>query len=113
MVGALYAGVLNTGINAARILVYLSTDSHWMNNVRQEVDEVVAKYRSDPNELKVDTLARLTPEAWEKEFPNIDLCLRESIRMNMTGTAFRKNISGTDIPIGKEIIPKDSYVVSS
>jgi hypothetical protein len=41
----------------------------------------------------------------------IDLSLRESIRFQLVGTAFRRNISGQDIPIGDEIIPNGAFVV--
>ena len=52
-------------------------------------------------------------EAWEGEFSIIDMCLRDSIRLQMPGTAFRRNASGKDIPLnnaGTEVIPKDAFV---
>ena len=54
--------------------------------------------------------------AGEGEFPIVDMCLKDSIRLQMNGAAFRKNISGKDIPLnkdGSEVIPKDSYVTLS
>lgn len=51
---------------------------------------------------------------WESEFPSIDLALRECIRLQMVGTAFRRNISGRDVVISKttgEIIPKDAFAM--
>jgi sterol 14-demethylase len=51
-------------------------------------------------------------EAWETEFPMIDTVLKESIRLQLPGTAFRKNISGRPIPLNKEgteVIPTDAY----
>lgn len=40
------------------------------------------------------------------------MCLRESIRIQLLGTAFRKNISGRAIPTGSgdEIIPPNAFV---
>ncbi|KAF1815451.1 cytochrome P450 6A1 [Eremomyces bilateralis CBS 781.70] len=111
VIGSLYAGVLNTGINAAWILVYLSTDSHWMDVVRQEVDAAIDKHRTNSAQSKGDILTSFALGDWETEFPNIDLCLRESIRFHLTGTAFRRNVSGKDMILGKEIIPKDAYLV--
>lgn len=50
-------------------------------------------------------------EAWESEFPMSDLCLKDCIRMQLSGTAFRKNTSGQDIPLKSgEVIPKGAYV---
>ena len=51
-------------------------------------------------------------EAWEGEFPNIDMCLKDSIRLNLNGTAFRKNTSGKDILLNKngtEVIPAGAF----
>jgi sterol 14-demethylase len=57
-------------------------------------------------------LTSLPLEAWESEFPALDLCLRESIRLQLLGTAFRRNASGRDLPIGKgEVVPDGAYVV--
>lgn len=52
-------------------------------------------------------------EAWESEFNVIDLCLKETIRLQMSGCAFRYNRSNKDIPLGGtsgEVIPKGSFV---
>ena len=81
--------------------------------MRAEVEAAVAKHRHSPDQGPEDVLRALTLDAWEVDFPLVELCLREAVRLGTTGTAFRKNISGHDVPIGKtgEIIPKDSYVV--
>lgn len=49
---------------------------------------------------------------WESEFPILDCCPRETIRVAIPGTLFRKNTSEPDIPIGDtgEVIPKGSFV---
>ena len=52
-------------------------------------------------------------EAWESEFPVLDICLKDSIRLQMSGAAFRQNISGRSIPLnasGTEVIPAEAYV---
>ncbi|KAK4935969.1 hypothetical protein LTR28_010256, partial [Elasticomyces elasticus] len=38
VLGALFAGQLNSGINAAWVLVYLATSSEWLSRVRAEVE---------------------------------------------------------------------------
>jgi cytochrome P450 len=40
------------------------------------------------------------------------MCLRDSIRLQLLGTAFRRNISGKDIPtgVGNEVIPPGAFV---
>lgn len=113
VIGALFAGQVNSGINAAWCLIYLATTPEWYKRVREEVDAVVKKRRSNPGQSAMDVIASFTLDDWEQEFPMIDLCLRESIRILVSGTGFRKNISGKEIPIGKtgEIIPADSFAI--
>lgn len=73
---------------------------------------MVSKYAIDTKAPLSDQLSYVPLEAWETGFPVLDLCLRESIRLNLPGTAFRQNISGRDIKIGDEVIPDGHYVVS-
>lgn len=111
--GSLFAGVLNTGINAGLILCFLAQDRQWYARTQEQVDAVVTKKRLSDDERPVDVFRRLTLDDWETEFPLIDLGLRESIRLNATGASMRKNLSGNDIPVGDtgEVIPKDAYAV--
>lgn len=110
---ALFAGLINSGVNAAWIICFLGKNGYWMNQVREEIANSVAKHQQSEGATPVETLSGLTMEQWETEFPKIDLCLRESIRLVTPGTVFRKNLSGSDVKIGgsDEIIPKDSFAV--
>ncbi|KAI6381024.1 hypothetical protein MCOR25_001325 [Pyricularia grisea] len=112
---ALFAGQINTGINTAWILVYLALTPSWYIRVQQEVDAVVAKYRTSPSQAPVDVIRNLNLEQWENELASVRLCLRETIRLHSTGSVFRRNISGQDVSLGSsgEIVPKGSYVVYS
>ncbi|KAK3326234.1 cytochrome P450 6A1 [Apodospora peruviana] len=112
IMSSLFAGQLNSGINAAWMLIYLAADPYWYRQLRDEVDGVVKKHRKSPEQSGTDVLAGLTMADWESDFPLIDLALRETIRLQMVGAAFRKNISGKDYSIGKtgEVVPEDSYV---
>ena len=58
----------------------------------------------------MDRLTSLPLEAWETDFPVLDWCLRDCIRLTATGATFRRNISGADIVVGNEVVPKDAYV---
>ena len=71
----------------------------------------MARHRASPDQSVGDVLATLAVEHWESEFPMIDLCLRECIRLQLVGTAFRKNITDQNIPIGNtgETIPKGAF----
>lgn len=113
IVGSLFAGLINSGINAGWLLVYLAADRDWYERIQREVDAAVAKHRAGEDEPLFETLGRLTLEDWEADFPMVDLALRETIRFTQTGCAFRKNTSGRDLAIGKtgEVIPPDAYAV--
>lgn len=82
-----------------------------MARVREEVDASVAKHRSYPDQPAAEALGNLTIDDWESEFPLIDLCLRESIRLGMPGSSFRKNVTGHDIKIdgSDEVIPNGAF----
>jgi hypothetical protein len=105
---------LNSGINAAWILCYLATSPRWTAEVRKEVIEAANKYTTDPNLSLPEKLAKVPLEGWENDFPIIELCLRESMRLQLHGTGFRKNTSGKDISIGNdEVISPNEYLVCS
>lgn len=112
IVGALFAGLLNSGINAAWVMCYLATSPEWLAKTQDEVRQTAAKYARDPNAPLRQQLDDVPLEAWEAEFPVIDMCLRDSIRLNLLGTAFRRNTSGRAIPTGNgdEVIPPDAFV---
>ncbi len=78
-----------------------------------EVDGCIAHHRRSPVQSPGDVLAGLSLEEWEAEFPLVDLCLRESIRLQTVGTVFRKNLSGADVAIGTsgETVPRDAFAV--
>ncbi|KAF9872051.1 cytochrome P450 6A1 [Colletotrichum karsti] len=113
IVGALFAGLINSGINAAYLLCFLGADEKWYGEVRKEVDGVIAKHRKSADETPEDVLSRFGVEDWEAEFPVIDLGLKETIRHTITGCGFRYNGTGRDIAIGAsgEVVPADSYAV--
>ncbi|KAF2868144.1 cytochrome P450 [Massariosphaeria phaeospora] len=115
ILGGLFAGLLNSGINAAWVLCFLATSPEWLAKARDEVRTTAAKYASNPNAPLHDQLDDVPLEAWESEFPVVDMCLRDSIRLNLLGTTFRKNISGKPIPTGNgtEVIPTDAFVTYS
>ncbi|KAI0485527.1 cytochrome P450 6A1 [Xylaria cf. heliscus] len=112
-IGALFAGQLNSGINAGYLQVFLTQNPEWMARLREEVDGVIARHRTGPTQSRADVLSALTIEEWEGEFPLIDLALRETIRFCLPGATFRKNMSGHDIPIGEsgEVIPDGAYAI--
>ncbi|KAI1269552.1 cytochrome P450 6A1 [Xylariaceae sp. FL1019] len=111
VIGALFAGQLNSGINAGYLQVFLTQNPEWMAKLRGEVEEAVTRHRTSPSQSRADVLGTLSIEEWESEFPLIDLALRETIRFSLPGTSFRKNVSGRDVPIGDtgEVVPNGAF----
>ncbi|KAI1179586.1 cytochrome P450 6A1 [Nemania sp. FL0916] len=112
-IGALYAGQLNSGINAGYLQIFLTQNPEWMGLLRGEVDGVVARHRQNDSQSTADVLGTLDVDAWESEFPLIDLALRETIRFCLPGATFRKNTSGRALPIGDtgEVVPAGAYAI--
>ncbi|KAI4659298.1 uncharacterized protein J4E78_005725 [Alternaria triticimaculans] len=112
VVGALFAGLLNSGINVAWVMSYLATSPEWLAKANDEVRSNAARYAKNPNAPLLQQLDDVPVEAWEADFPIIDMCLRDSLRLNLLGTAFRRNISGKNIPTGNgdEVIPPGAFV---
>ncbi|KAK4082323.1 uncharacterized protein Triagg1_2135 [Trichoderma aggressivum f. europaeum] len=113
IIGALFAGLINTGVQSAWILCYLAHDPVWYAKVRAEVDAAVEKYRTSDDQAPVDVLAGLSLEAWESEFPCIDFGVRDSIRLNLMGASIRQNTSGRDIVLGDTgvVVPNQAFAV--
>ena len=111
VIASLYAGLLNSGINAAYILCYLTTSPTWMEKAREEVEAVADKYGEDPSATLEERLSHLPITAWEFDFPVLDLCLKDTIRINSLGALFRRNRSAQDVPIGDtgEVIPPRTF----
>jgi sterol 14-demethylase len=114
IIGTLFAGLINTAIQAAWIICYLAYDPIWYAKVQAEVDAAVAKHRISEHQTPADVLQTLSIDAWESEFPSLDLGVQDSIRLNLMGASMRQNISGKDIVLGDTgvIIPKNAFAVS-
>ncbi|KAF3771184.1 cytochrome P450 [Cryphonectria parasitica EP155] len=114
IVGSLFAGQVNTGVNAGWIIIYLATNREWYQRVQAEVDASLQRHRTSPSQTPQEILATLSLEDWETEFPLIDLSLRESIRLSTVGVMFRRNIGAGDLPISKksgEVVPRGAFAI--
>lgn len=113
MLNTLFAGQLNTPVVASWLLIYLATNKQWMSRVRNEVDLALNTHRI-PEEPPQKTLRRLRITSWESEFPMIEMCMRECLRLQVAGAAYRYNCTGEDYLVRGtgEVIPKSAFAVS-
>lgn len=92
----------------------------WKKRAVNEVDAVITRYRSSPDQKPADVLATLPLHAWENDFPLlIEFCLRECIRLVMRGVFARKNVSGAEVHLPgavdgpREVIPDGAFAIYS
>lgn len=81
--GALMAGQLNSGINAAWVLAYLGAAPEWLFRARQEVDDIMAKHGGDDGTF-ADKVKRIPLSVWESGSPTIDVVFKESMRFDIS-----------------------------
>ncbi|RDL36450.1 Cytochrome P450 [Venustampulla echinocandica] len=110
IVGAVFAGQLNTGINASFMLTYIGSSRYWYDRVRAEIDAVVYKYAPDRSMPLTQRFEAIPIEAWESEFPLLDCCLKDSIRLQLLGTMYRRHVGIGDVKVGNEVIPSGAFV---
>lgn len=110
---AVFAGNLTNAYIVAWTLVYLASDRKWQTRVRQEVQQVLRALETGQHRANQDGLSTLTPEQWEKSFPSLEVCQKETIRLQHVGCFFRRNVSGKPLAIGSsgEMVPAGAFVV--
>lgn len=114
IIGSIFAGILNSGVNAAASIAYLACHPTWMAQARAEVEAVVVRpHRSStPSDTDTDTdpvtadpldlLSRVPLPQWESPavFPVLTAIFDETMRLNVLGASFRYNPSPHAIPLG-------------
>jgi cytochrome P450 len=95
------------------MLIYLASQPQWMARARKEITDTAAKYSPDPSASLIEQLDSLPLEIWETKFPFFDMCLKDTIRLQLPAALLRKNISGSDLVIGDEIVPNGTIAACS
>ena len=76
------------------LVLFLAENSEWRGKALKEIKNLVDQYstKEDGQSLSAQ-LAQIPPNVWEEQMPVLDACLRETIRIVMTGTALRRVIT--------------------
>lgn len=95
----------------ACLQTFLAASTDWQDKCKNEVDGIVRKYRTSPEQPIAEILASLSLSAWEFDFCVVYSCLSEILCPTPNAVLFRKNESACDIPIGESglVVPKGSY----
>ncbi|KAJ5787013.1 Cytochrome P450 [Penicillium paradoxum] len=114
MLAVLLAGTRPTGTIATWIIMQLSCNQQWSLAVQEEITALISTYasvsRSVSGKALTQALSKIPLKAWESQTPNLDLCIRETLRTSEPYTAIRKN-NGPDLIIGPYTIPSGSLLV--
>ena len=82
------------------LVLFLGENPEWkakaLAEVRRFVDTYADKDGGHGESSLSSKLAQIPPKVWEDEMPVLDDCLRETIRIAMTGTMLRRVVKDTD-----------------
>ncbi|OQD95630.1 hypothetical protein PENSOL_c019G05787 [Penicillium solitum] len=114
MLGLSLAGARATGTIVTWLIMHLSSNPTWSSDVQEEIKTFISTHTSSSSPLSgnalIQALSEIPLTAWESQTPNLDLCIRETLRTSQPYTAVRKN-TGPDLTIGAYVIPSGSLVV--
>ncbi|KAJ7181463.1 cytochrome P450 [Mycena crocata] len=111
----IFAGVINTAVNACWALLYVGIDPVWKAKATAEIHALIAKHSSSLNATDAlhTRLASIPVAAWEDELPVLDAVLRETLRLVMGGVALRRNIApegNLDLEVGEERLARGEFL---
>ncbi|KAG6830044.1 hypothetical protein H0H92_002462 [Tricholoma furcatifolium] len=114
VLGVIFAGVINTGVNVCWNLIYLGIHPEWKEKVIAEVNTLLANHGDiSLTGLPLHKrLASIPLSAWEDEMPILDAVIRETLRITSAGTALRRNI-GKDMDVDESMIQRGEFMAYS
>ncbi|KAG9093832.1 hypothetical protein FRC06_011362 [Ceratobasidium sp. 370] len=112
IMGALFAGIVNSGLMAAWVFIFLDQAPEWRAKVTQELRSLLNKYAplSGNYASAAERFSDVPLEAWENEMPILEDCLRETIRLILSGAALRRVTQG-DLEFEGKTIPNGTFLV--
>ncbi|KJA20465.1 hypothetical protein HYPSUDRAFT_43159, partial [Hypholoma sublateritium FD-334 SS-4] len=110
ILGVIFAGVINTGIQSCWALLFLATNPEWRLKVKAEVDSMIEKHtNTTAGEPLHKRLASVPASVWEDEMPVMDLVIRETLRVISTSTLLRRNVV-EDITVSGGVIKQGDFI---
>ncbi|KEP54176.1 cytochrome P450 family 6 protein [Rhizoctonia solani 123E] len=105
IMGTLFAGIVNTGLMSAWIFIFLDQVPEWRDKVIDEIRALLNKYApiAEGSDSTAERFSRIPAQVWENEMPVLETCIRETIRLIISGAALRRLTSGDTVIDGKKV----------
>ncbi|CAE6465073.1 unnamed protein product [Rhizoctonia solani] len=112
IMGTLFAGIVNTGLMSAWIFIFLDQVPEWRDKVIDELRTLLNKYApiAEYPDSTAERFSKIPPQVWEDEMPVLEACIRETIRLIVSGSALRRVVSGDTVIDGKKV-PNGTFLV--
>ncbi|KAF8877228.1 cytochrome P450, partial [Gymnopilus junonius] len=95
---------------ACWLLLNLGAHSEWKQRAVDEYKSLVEKYSSEDSSDPLHKRLSVIPmEAWEDKLPTMDLLIRETLRLTMSGTAIRRNL-GPDVEVDNVTVKHGEFL---
>lgn len=93
--------------------MYLAANPEWKHKVTAEVISLIEKHTNTTSTDHLHKrLSSIPITAWEDEMPVLDLVIRETIRLVITGAALRRNVL-EDLQVSDKVVKKGAFMVYS
>ena len=79
------------------LTVYVLSNPEIRAQVQKEVVGIIESSTASAEDPLSTRIAQVPLEAWDSELPFLDKCIRETLRLNIAGSALRKNVGKEDI----------------
>ncbi|KAJ7131552.1 cytochrome P450 [Mycena crocata] len=109
----IFAGVINTAVNACWAVLYVNTNPEWKAKATAEIRALLVKHSSGSTDALHTRLASIPLTVWEEETPVIDAVLRETLRLVMGGVALRRNLAPSELSVGSESLARGEFLAYS
>lgn len=100
----------STGPLLAWLIVYLDQSPDWRDRVIQEVDTFILEHSPGVSKSLTSVLAGIPLTTWDVSLPTLDLCLRETMRLVLSGTTTRRNV-GSDIELEGHLLRQGDFLM--
>ena len=96
------------------LLIFLSHEQHWHSTIRKEVQALIATYSPTMTTFSGEAIFRALSAipllAWESKTPQLDLCIRETLRRAQPHSAVRRN-TGPELTIDNHTVPSGAFIL--